>query len=96
MIQKIKNKIYSFKINNRKYKVDDKIFFKEPIIHPYTKEKITYGNIVRINSFLNPENVFIYLADAISYSNDVNCSSWVRNYKIEELLELVDNSKLKF
>lgn len=80
---------YKLKINDKKYALKDKVYLKEVIIHPLTKERITYGLLVKIDKMFYPQKGTLYLADAIQYGDNKTCSSYVQEYSLKELQGMV-------
>jgi len=76
-------------LNGEKFKLNDKIFFEEPIIHPFDGSKITYGLLAKIDNYFKPEKVTLYLADAMHY--DSFCSSYLKEFTLEELEDKIEN-----
>lgn len=70
----------SVKILDTTYFIEDIIWFKEPIIHPYTKEKIYNGRIINIKDMI----IQLYLADKTDIVGGY-CDSWIKKYSIDEL-----------
>lgn len=67
-------------IEDTKFYINDTIWFKKPIIHPATNEKIINGKIIYINNDI----VSIYLADKTDFK-DGYCESWIKSFSIEEI-----------
>jgi len=88
LIASIFKKIFktsSVYINNHLYFLNDKIFFKDILIHPVLKFPIDYGILVDIYKKNNREYVLLYLADAYHYSNNDFCSSYLKEFELSLL-----------
>lgn len=80
-------KLIKLNLNNKIYKLNDKVEFKETIIHLGTKETINYGTIINIKNFFNPfreTKVLVYLADAL-IDGDYSYGPFLKEYLIEDL-----------
>lgn len=84
-LQKMLNLKNVMFIDNFKLKINQILYFKEPLKHPVTKEEIKFAKIINFNKKENKTTFLI--ADGISYNDNLTVSSWTKIYTNKELLE---------
>jgi len=87
MLKNILNKFKTIKINNKKYKIGDKVYFSKPLKHPDIDNKLIYnGTIEDFDKKIN--RIALYLADSISIKN-VQISSFIKSYDLKDLEKMI-------
>ncbi len=71
-------------INGKKYKLKQKVFFKEPLKHPASGDLIYSGKII---SFVG--GVELYLSDAMNFDDISGCSSWIKTFSLKDFTNLI-------
>jgi hypothetical protein len=72
-------------LNQKIYKIGDKVYFLEPLIHPVSKELITYGMIINFKK----DGIHLYLADGCDCGENCYSESWIDIFPKEKLEKLI-------